>query len=383
MSEKTPARPRQVSWGAAFAVSGSLFLLVTTFEALGRISSVQLREQLEETMRESGLGFDVDVLLEVMRWGLYATAVAAAVAFVSGIFTWQRHRGARVALSVAAVPILLTTPITGIFLGLLVAMGAGQMWSGPARDWFAGRPVREVPSRRQAGREPQRPAAPTSSPTPPTPPTSGPPSGVTSGTSSVPPPHQGYGDPHPAPQGQPHAAAYGPPAGPQHVAPYPDPTQPGGPWSPTATDRAPTQVRVAAGLTWLGGIVVALTMAVTLGLWLLAPDTVRPELERAAQTDGLQLPAGMLDAVVWTMVLMFGGWALAACALAELARRRHDWARWLLVVSAVVAGLLSLLSFPFGVPVAILCAATVGLLFHPRSRAWFAARDHGLSAPPR
>ncbi|GAB3997907.1 hypothetical protein [Nocardioides marmoraquaticus] len=371
MSEKTSARPRQVTWGAAFAVSGSLFLVVMVFEGLGSLSSVQLREQLEEAMSSSGFRVDVDLLLQVMRWSLYVTAVAAAVAFVSGIFAWQRHRGARVALSVAAVPILLTTPITGVFLGLLVAMGTTSLWSGPARDWFAGRPVREVAPR-------GRTAPPPTDRAPETPPA--PPAGVSSGTSSVPPPHQGYGDARPAPLPvAPHhpPAPYG-----QHPAPYPDPTQPGGPWSSTPGDRAPAQVRVAVALTWVGGAVVALAMAATLAVWLLAPDTLRGELERTAQADGIQVPVGMLDAVVWTMVLMFGGWAVAACVLAELARRRHDWARWLLVVSAVVAGVLALVSMPFGIPVVILCAATVGLLFHPRSRAWFAARDHGLSPPP-
>ena len=52
-----------------------------------------------------------------MRVGLMVAAACAAAAAVLGVYALQRHRAARVALSVLAVPILLTAPLTG---GLMV-----------------------------------------------------------------------------------------------------------------------------------------------------------------------------------------------------------------------------------------------------------------------
>ena len=57
------------------------------------------------------------------------------------------NRGARLALSILAVPILLTAPLTGGITGALVVVAILMLWTGPARDWFAGRPVRELPVR--------------------------------------------------------------------------------------------------------------------------------------------------------------------------------------------------------------------------------------------
>ena len=42
------------------------------------------------------------------------------------------------------MPILLTAPLTGGITGALVVVAILMLWSGPARDWFAGRPVREL-----------------------------------------------------------------------------------------------------------------------------------------------------------------------------------------------------------------------------------------------
>ena len=93
-----------------------------------------------------------------MRAGLTVAAVCAAAAAVLGFFALQqRSRGARLALTIVAVPILLTAPLTGGLVGALVAASTAVLWSGPARDWFAGRPVRQPLEREKT-------------PTPPTPP---------------------------------------------------------------------------------------------------------------------------------------------------------------------------------------------------------------------
>ncbi|WP_030483893.1 hypothetical protein [Nocardioides aequoreus] len=363
MSDRsTPARPRQVTMAAGLAVGGSLFLLLTVFETLGRLPSVRMREEVAAAL-DSGsgatLGLSVDQALTAMRVSLWVAAVAAAIALVAGVFVFQRHHGARLVLSAAAVPLLLTAPFTGGLLGILVVAAAGLTWSGPARDWFAGRPVREVsrPERQEPRPDPVREPTPTPSATP-GPPAATPSSVSTSSTSTAPAPTQGYG----APGG---------------AAPYADPTAPGGPWSATApvADRAPLPVRLACALTWTACTLVVLAIVVGLAFFVTDPGVVRPVFDEAMQLQGTaELPAGMITATVWTAALMFGGWALGAIVLAELCRRRHDWARYLLVISAVVSGVLCLLTFPIGLVHAAAAVGVVVLLFRPSARDWFAGR---------
>ena len=99
MSEsRTPARPRQATMSAGLAVGGSLFLLLTVFETLGRMHTVQMREQVSEALSSGSvdaLGISVDQALALMRGALSVAAVCAAVALVAGVFCFQRHRGAR------------------------------------------------------------------------------------------------------------------------------------------------------------------------------------------------------------------------------------------------------------------------------------------------
>ena len=96
------------------------------------------------------------------------TGLCAAASAVLGFFVLQRHRGARIALSIIVVPILLanlvTAPLTGGLLGALIAAATVIMWTGPARDWFAGRPVRQPPVPQP--REERRPPNPTPPPRP-------------------------------------------------------------------------------------------------------------------------------------------------------------------------------------------------------------------------
>ena len=79
-----------------------------------------------------------------MRVGLMVAAACAAATAVLGVYALQGSRSARLALSILAVPILLTAPLTGGLMAALVAAATMMLWSGPARDWYAGRPVRNL-----------------------------------------------------------------------------------------------------------------------------------------------------------------------------------------------------------------------------------------------
>src|SRR5690349_10415543 len=146
MSESdATARPRQLTLAGWFVVIGSAMLVLTVFSAVAGLNSVDTRDRVADwlsTPPGDGLGFTVPEVLSFLRGVLMVTGVCAAASTVLGVFVLQRHRGARVGLSVVAVPILvatlLTAPLTGGLLGALIAAATVVLWTGPSRDWFAG-----------------------------------------------------------------------------------------------------------------------------------------------------------------------------------------------------------------------------------------------------
>lgn len=375
----TPAkdRPRQLTLAVGFVIGGSLFLLLQIFDTVGRLSSVDTRDAVSEWLASpagEGLGADVSTVLGLMRVGLTVAAVCAAVALAAGGFVLQRHRGARIALSVVAVPLLLTAPLTGGIFGAVVAASIGLMWSGPARDWYAGRPVRETPAwpaRRSAGPDDSRGSSGGS--TPPSAPGASPalrpeaetPRISTATTSDAPGATPGWGAPRSeAPQVGPGAA-------------------PGRPGTAPAPVGVPRPVTVACLLTWVFAGGAAVLYAISVVALLVAPDAVTEALRSSPQWQEATQQAGLSeDLLVPALVascVVGGGWALGACLLAWFTRRRHDWARILLIVSAGVTFLFALAAFPVGLVVQLAAAVTIGLLFHAETRAWFA---HRPTLPP-
>ena len=155
-------RPRPVTTAAFLVVAGSVLLVFTLMETLGSLRGTDMRQSVEEILAEppgNGLGISVDQVLDALHvLGLVAGALAAA-AFVLGIFVWQGHRGARTALTVVTVLLVMTMPVSGV-MPVLLAIAIGMLWSRPARDWFNG--VAPTESSSSAGGK-ARPAAPAAS----------------------------------------------------------------------------------------------------------------------------------------------------------------------------------------------------------------------------
>ncbi len=400
----TTARPRQVTTAAGVVIGGSLFLLVSVFDTVTRLRSVDTREQVTEALSSpagEGLGLSVGQALDLMRVGLTVTAVCAAVAMVAGIFVLQKHRGARIALTVASVPLLLTAPLTGGLLGALVVAATAVIWSGPGRDWYAGRPVRASSwggpgsggggseARRDRGtpgeqderdrsRSVDRPGAPGAGP----PPANGdhPGSGRQAGSTAV------ATLPKVAPDGSTGSDAQ-PPATQGFGSALTEQTPPA--WLPrqdgaTGRTRAvPAPVGIACLVTWIFSGMVAVLYTVVTVVLIATPDAVLDPLRESPQWQQAlrdsQVPAEtvervLLPSMVIVLVLSIV-WALAACVLALLVRRGHGWARWTLVVSAGATFLLAIAAFPVGLVVQLAAAVVIGLLFHAESRDWFARRS--------
>ena len=135
---------------AGFVIGGSVFLLLTVFDSLTTLNSVDMRDEIARMLSSptgEGLGLTMSQALASMRVGLMVAGACAAATAVLGVYVLKPNRGARLALSILAVPILLTAPLTGGITGALVVVAILMLWTGPARDWFAGRPVRELPVR--------------------------------------------------------------------------------------------------------------------------------------------------------------------------------------------------------------------------------------------
>jgi len=351
MSSDAPGpRPRQVTvggWGVAVA---SAMLVVTVFDRMTALQSVDTRESLTKALTSGaaeGLGVTVDDALSVLRVALYVAGTAAAVTAILGIFVLQRHAAARVALTLAAVPVVLTTPFAGGFLGLVVGAGTALLWSRPARDWFAGRapsrpavPVEQRP-------EPERVPA---GPPPPAPPSQ-------AGWTPPPPPTPGWGQPPAAPAWPASAQAAVPPAA-----------------------EVPRPVRIACVLTWVFGLMTA-ALYVLVGLGVLADrDQILDLLRDNPTVRDSDLGDDQLVLLIVAVSALIAVWCLAACVLAFLTWRRQGWARILLMVSIGVALVLELASFPFSLLHLVASVIALRMLLIAPTRAWF--RGPGGPPPP-
>ena len=162
MTEKSKAaRPSQVTMAGWVAVVGSVLLVLTLFESVSQLHTLEVRETVDEflsTPPGNGLGLDIPQVVEIMRWLMLFSGAAAAAATVLAIYVLQRHNAARVGFTVAAVVIMLTAPVSiaGGFLPVMIAFSAIMLWTKPARDWFSGvspEPTSSGP-RSKVGRDP-------------------------------------------------------------------------------------------------------------------------------------------------------------------------------------------------------------------------------------
>src|SRR5215216_3290810 len=121
MSSDAPGpRPRQVTIGGWLAAVTSAVLVVNVFDTMAQLHSVDTRDRLTRALTgwPTDLGISVDDALSLTRGALFVTAAAAVVTGILGVFVLQRHATARIVLTVAAVPLVLTSPVAGGFLGL-------------------------------------------------------------------------------------------------------------------------------------------------------------------------------------------------------------------------------------------------------------------------
>ena len=432
---KAGARPSQVTMAAGTAAVGSALLVLTLFDSISRLRSVEMRESITEFLSSppgSGLGLSVTDAVDLLRAGMLFTGAVAAAAVVLAVYVLQRHNAARICFTVAAALLLLTAPIAGGVLPILVAFSAVMLWTRPARDWFAGRPAAPVEPRQQHRRRDDDTAdAKPAWPRPQDPATLDAPGD--GDRSSTPPPTYGFGAPAEQPPGQPAnqppdqpsgQPANQPPEQPSHQppgghppsgypqgsgypgagypqGPYPGAGYPQGPYPPAGypqggypppgypqgagprgTSKRPTNVMIAAALTWFFAGVTAAAYVVVLAVLLFSKDTLLEVIRREPQFRDLGISTNDLVAGLWAVSAVVVFWCLAAIVLAFLAVQGRNWARIALVVSAAISLLVGFVAFPFSLLHLLAAGATIALLFTGGANDWFAGRSSGTSAYP-
>src|SRR6476620_12457830 len=150
--ERVGARPRQVTIAGVMATAACLLLVVSLFDSMATMRSAEVCRRIAEELSRppgNGLGLDPAAVVETLRVLVLVSGALAAAGAVLSIFVLQRHKGARVGLSVIAVLMLFSASFVAGLLPILVAVAASLLWGREARDWFAGRPQR--PARETSG----------------------------------------------------------------------------------------------------------------------------------------------------------------------------------------------------------------------------------------
>lgn len=400
MSESSPSRPRQVSIAAWLIMGGSLFVLVSAFEQMAGVQSLDTRRAVEDFLAEppaDDLGVGSQGVLAVMRVMVLITGACATASAILGFQVLQRSRSARVALTVLAVPMFVCGLFVGGIMSSFVAAAVVMLWVQPARDWFNGKQPAEAARDTRFDRVPpsseaEHQAHETVSAAAQAPPAGSAPVG---GHPSTQPSTQPAAQPSTQPSGEPgdarpwsgfgtpgttSAGAPGYPSATQttQVAPQPAPYVPAE--QRARRGPAPQPVLWACVVTWVMSGMVALAMGLTALALAAAPDPLFEEMDRRdpellASTDMSRDDLRLLVLVIAGLIVL---WCVLAAIVAGFALRGVPVGRVLLVISAGLAGLVCLVGAVLGSPLLVVplaaCGATVALLLRPEATAWYAGR---------
>lgn len=348
MSQPTTQRPPQVSLASGIVMFSSVVVLLTVWERLTSLRSLETQQAIAEVLAESpfsSLDLTVSGTTELLRISCMVAAACACATTILGWYVRTPDRSARLGLTLFAVPVLVTGLPAGGLAGSFVAAGAAMLWMQPAREWFAtGRWTPPEPAKDavRSGRS--------------DPGSRGPQAPDSQGPGS-----DGPGAPPPAsrPFGQPPAAQQHPGGRPQH---QPGPARPG-----AMVAAFVITVVTAGGLLGLSVLWLAIAG--------LSPDFLMSLLEQQQPElveDGLTLD--QLRTTVFAVAGAFVVWCVVALVLAGFAMARRAWARRGLMVSAAfsaVACFALVLSAPVVLIPGAAAVATVVCLRRVEVRRWF------------
>jgi hypothetical protein len=337
----TTARPTMVTVAAYLIMVGSVFVVLVVWDRIAGLHSLDTRKALQPLVDDPQmrkLGVQVDDLLVVIKTLSLVAAGCATAMVILGYQTLQRNRGARLALTVLAVPLFLTGLATGGYASSVVAVAVATLWLQPARSWFDGSaaPVAAGPAARS------NPSARPVWPPPYTPPAAEdrPPSPVTPPGEWAPPPLSAYDVPPVARPGS-----------------------------------RPRTLGWACAVTWVFSALAAVALVSSILVLAASPSLVldkmheqNPDLATQGIGDHTILVVGFVTCGV------FLAWCVVSAVLAVLAFRRTRWAYYALLVSTALVAMLCLVGVVGSVVMVVpLLAAVVvvACLARPEVRSWF------------
>lgn len=141
-------RPPQTTLVGWVVLLGSVYVALQALDSLSSLRTMKMQEYVEELIVAMGKPAGVTVAdgLMALRVATVTSAVASAAMAVLGWFALRRDRGARIGLTVLAVPLLFCNVLLGGFVAMMVIAGVALMWLQPSRNWFAGLPPIEPPA---------------------------------------------------------------------------------------------------------------------------------------------------------------------------------------------------------------------------------------------
>ncbi|HEU4811166.1 MAG TPA: hypothetical protein VFT00_03400 [Nocardioides sp.] len=336
-----PPRPRQVTLAAWLIMLGSAFVVLTVFERVTGLHSLESQEAVSKFLSEppgSDLGLGMQSVLDILHAVALAAGACAAAAAVLGFYVLQGSRGARLGLALLALPLFLSGLVAGGFMSSVVVASSVMLWFQPARDWFNGvtrEPLRTETSATSAATGPRAFPGFGSGPTP----------GVQAPTVPA------DGASAPADQASGKVARAG---------------------------VRPSAVVWACALTWVFATLAVAVMASSIAVLAANPELVFDELR--SQNPEL-VRQGLSDDLIVRITYVMGGiviiWSLLAILFSALTFQRVSWARVALVVSASASAGLCLVGTLGQVLLVLPLAAsvvTLSLLVRPDVRAWFNPR---------
>ncbi|MDZ5619899.1 hypothetical protein SFC88_03625 [Nocardioides sp. HM23] len=356
MPDKAP-RPGQATFAAWLIIGGSVILVVTAWQRISNLHTLEVQEELRRLLNEpplSGTGLGLEGLKTTIRVMCMVAAAAATASTILGVHALRRSTSARLALTLLAPLVLIGGFATAGFFAPLVVAGICMLWLRPTRDWFAGRPwvsaTSAVAQRRPDPFAPQAPPGPVDAP-PRTP--------EPSSTAS----------PTPAAEPGPFTGEYG--------APLPDSDPPASPYDVRA--KRPGALLAACIIVWTSCAVVAGFMVLFSLVLAVARDAFFDEIERQQPDFDMQgMSQAELATGTYVATALIVLWCAAAMVLAVLAFRRLQWARIALVLCTGASGLV-LLGVTFLSPLLVVLlganVVTLWLLLRSDVTAWFRRED--------
>jgi hypothetical protein len=349
VSEPTtaPARPPQVTFACGIVMVGSVFVVLTMWDRIAGLHTLDSRSGLQSFLHDSGLESQLsvgDLMATVKVLAMIAAGCATAMV-VLGWQSLQRNRGARLGLAILAVPLFVTGLATDGIVSSGVAAAVLTLWLGPARTWFSDTPAPAPSTASTSERAPTSPfrTTPPSAPHRHVPPTS----------------------PHPSARewAPPTSTAYDVRAAPRR-APRPV----------ARLSTRPQTLVWACLITWGCASLIAFVLAGSMVMVVADNQTL---IERMHEQDPQLAEQGLSDhtvlVFVFAMCAVLLAWSLASAAFAVLLFRGHRWAWYALTISASVAAVLCLLGMLGSIVVLVPLAAilaTIGFLTRPEVRAW-------------